>query len=163
VPAHVTTQSFRRILELLEQNHVEYVVVGGVAAVLQGAPVTTFDIAALVKVDEANIDRLERVLSALNARYRERRDLRPTKRDLAAGGHLLLLTDAGPFDVLGFIGDGRRYEDVVDQVQQLPVDGLNVRVLSIEALVAEKRALGREKDLTTLRVLEALLRRKYRG
>lgn len=156
------TQSFRRILELLEQHHVEYVVVGGVAAVLQGAPVTTFDIDALFKVDEANIERLERVLIELNARYREHRSLRPTRRDLAAGGHLLLMTDAGPFDVLGFIGDGRRYEDIGDSVQRKLIDGLNVRVLSIEALIAEKRAMGREKDLVTLRVLEAVLGRKGR-
>jgi hypothetical protein len=163
VPATVTTQSFRRILELLEQHHVEYVVVGGVAAVLQGAPVTTFDIDALIKVDETNVERLESVLSALNARYREHRNLRPTKRDLAAGGHLLLMTDAGPFDVLGCIGDGKRYEDVVDRVQRLPVEGMSIRVLSIEALVEEKRALGREKDLVTLRILEALQERKNRS
>lgn len=156
----MTTQSFRRILELLEQHQVDYVIVGGVAAVLQGAPVTTFDIDALFKVDDANIERLEKVLSALNARYREHRNLRPTKSDLAAGGHMLLMTDAGPFDVLGFIGDGRRYEDVADSVQQLPIDGLNVRVLSIEALIAEKKKLGREKDLIAVRVLEAVLRRR---
>jgi hypothetical protein len=158
----VTTQSFRRILELLEQHRVEYVVVDGVAAVLQGAPVTTFDIDALIKVDDANVERLEHVLAALNARYREHQGLRPTKRDLAAGGHLLLMTDAGPFDVLGFTGDGRRYEDVVGCVRQLSVGGLNVRVLSIEALVDERRALGRGKDLATLQVLEAILRRKGR-
>lgn len=150
------TQSFRRILELLERHHVEYVVVGGVAAVLQGAPVTTFDIDALFKVDDANIERLEKVLGELNARYREHKDLRPTRRDLAAGGHLLLMTDAGPFDVLGFIGDGRRYEDISDSIRQLPVDGMNIRVLSVDALIAEKRALGREKDLAMLRILEAV-------
>ena len=41
------SQSFRRILELLEQHGVAYVVVGGVAAVLQGAPVTTIDVGGL--------------------------------------------------------------------------------------------------------------------
>ena len=41
------SQSFRRILELLEQHDVAYVVVGGVAAVLQGAPVTTIDVGGL--------------------------------------------------------------------------------------------------------------------
>ncbi len=156
----MTTQSFRRILELLEQHHVEYVVVGGVAAVLQGAPVTTFDIDALFKVDHANVDRLAQVLTILNARYREHRDLRPTVRDLAAGGHLLLMTDSGPFDVLGFIVDGRRYEDVADSVRRMPVGDLTIQVLSIETLIAEKKALGRDKDLATVRLLEAVLSRQ---
>jgi hypothetical protein len=39
--------SFREILELLNKHEVEYIVVGGVAAVIQGAPITTFDLDAL--------------------------------------------------------------------------------------------------------------------
>ena len=54
----MATQSFQRILELLERHRVEYVVVGGVAAVLRGAPVSTFDIDALIKVAAANAARL---------------------------------------------------------------------------------------------------------
>lgn len=156
----MTTQSFRRILQLLEQHGVEYVVVGGVAAVLQGAPVTTFDIDALVKIDPANVDRLARVLAALDARYRENRSLRPTRADLAAGGHLLLITDSGPFDVLGFIGGRKRYEDVVERAMSMSVDGLSIRVLSLDALIEDKKALGRDKDLPVVRLLESVLRRR---
>jgi hypothetical protein len=156
----MTAPSFRRILELLELHGVEYVVVGGVAAVLQGAPVTTFDIDALIKVDPANIDRLVKVLAILDARYREHRDLRPTASDLAAGGHLLLTTDSGPMDVLGFIGGGRRYEDVADSAPRVSVGGLTIRVLSVEALIADKKALGRDKDLLVVRLLEAVLNRR---
>jgi hypothetical protein len=156
----MTTQSFRRILELLERHGVEYVVVGGVAAVLQGAPVTTFDIDALIKIDPENIDRLAQVLALLNARYREHRDLRPTPTDLAAGGHFLLMTDSGPFDVLGYIGSGRRYEDVVGTARRMLIGDTSIKVLSIESLIADKKALGRDKDIATIRLLEAVLSRK---
>jgi len=50
--------SFRAILELLNKHEVEFIVVGGVAAVIQGAPVTTFDLDALVRIGEDNADRL---------------------------------------------------------------------------------------------------------
>jgi hypothetical protein len=156
----VTTQSFLRILQLLERHGVEYVVVGGVAAVLQGAPVTTFDIDALFKVDAANADRLLAVLEALDARFREHRELRPTRDDLLAGGHLLLMTNSGPFDVLGFIGDGKRYEDVAGNTATMVIGDLSVRVLELETLIAEKRALGRDKDIAMVRLLEAVLRRR---
>jgi hypothetical protein len=156
----VPTQSFLRILQLLERYGVEYVVVGGVAAVLQGAPVTTFDIDALFKVDAANADRLLAVLEALDARYRERADLRPTRDDLLAGGHLLLMTNSGPFDVLGFIGNGKRYEDVAADTATMAVGDLSVRVLEIAALIEEKKALGRDKDIAMVRLLEAVLRRR---
>jgi len=156
----MATHSFRRILELFDSYGVEYVVVGGVAAVLQGAPVTTFDIATLVKVDDANAGRLIAVLDALEARYREHSALQPTLQDLKKGGHLLLMTNSGPLDVLGFIGGGKRYEDLTDSVTTLKVGDLSVPVLDIEFLIEDKRALGRDKDLAIVRVLEAVLRRR---
>jgi hypothetical protein len=158
----MTTHSFRRILELFEEHDVEYVVVGGVAAVLQGAPMTTFDLDALIKLDPQNIDRITAALAALNARYRVHRDLRPTRDDLAAGGHLLLMTDSGPFDVLGFIGGGRRYEDVAGVAMTLAVGNLTIKVLPLAVLIEEKKTLGRDKDLAVVQLLEAVLARQKR-
>ena len=156
------THSFRRILELLEEHGVEYVVVGGVAAVLQGAPVTTFDLDALIKVDPRNVDRVAGALAALDARYREHQGLRPSRDDVAAGGHLLLMTDSGPFDVLGFIGGGRRYEDVAGSAVTLAVGDLTIKVLPLAALIEEKKMLGRDKDVAVLKLLEAVLARQRR-
>jgi hypothetical protein len=159
--AAMPSQSFRRILELLEQHDVAYVVVGGVAAVLQGAPVTTFDIDTLVKVDAENADRLLAALAALQARYREHtQEIRPTRDDILAGGHLLLMTNSGPLDVLGFIGRGKRYDDVAKDVTTIDVGGLQIRVLNLRALIEDKRVLGREKDQVMLRLLETVLRRQ---
>jgi hypothetical protein len=157
----MSSHSFRRILKLLERHGVAYVVVGGVAAVLQGAPVTTFDLDALVKVDTENADRLIAALAALEARFREHdKPIQPTREDILAGGHLLLMTNSGPLDVLGFIGRAKRYEDVADAVETIDVGGLPVRVLSVEALIEDKKALGRDKDQAGLRLLEAVLRRR---
>jgi len=153
-------QSFRRIIELLERHGVEYVVVGGVAAVLHGAPVTTFDFDALFKVDPENIERLATVLSVLDARYRERPDLQPTRNDLAAGKHLLLLTDSGPFDLLGVIGSGKRYEDVAESATRVTIGDQSIRVLSVESLIEDKKSMGRNKDLVAIHMLEALVNRK---
>jgi hypothetical protein len=154
------THSFRRILEILEQHRVEYVVVGGVAAVLQGAPVTTFDLDALISVNPANVDKVAGALAALDARYREHRDLRPSRDDVAAGGHLLLMTDSGPFDVLGYIGGGRRYESVAASALTLAIGDLSVKVLALADLIVEKKMLGRDKDVAVVKLLETVLARK---
>ena len=157
----MATQSFQRILELLEAHGVEYIVVGGVAAVLRGAPVTTFDIDTLVKTDRANAERLLAALQALEARYREHSEgLEPSIQDILAGGHLLLMTDSGPLDVLGHIMGGKRYEDMTEQASMLSVGGLAVRVLGLKALLDEKRALGRPKDRAVAEMLSELLERE---
>ncbi|HEY5569688.1 MAG TPA: hypothetical protein VIM81_20875 [Gammaproteobacteria bacterium] len=155
------TPSFLRILEILEKHGVEFVVVGGVAAVLHGAPVTTFDIDTLVKVSDENADRLLAALTDLEARYREHaKPISPTREDLLAGGHLLLMTNSGPLDVLGFVGKGQRYEDLAHETSMIPVGGFSIGVLDLEALIEQKRALGRDKDQAALRLLEAVLRRR---
>ena len=111
----MATQSFQRILEVLEAHDVDYIVVRGVTAVLRGAPVTTFDIDTLVKTERANAERLLTALRTLDARYREHPGgHEPSIEDVLAGGHLLLMTDSGPLDVLGHIMGDKRYEDMTD-------------------------------------------------
>lgn len=86
--AFLTVLGLELILELLNKHHVEFVVVGGVSAVIHGAPATTFDLDALVRVSEENAERLLATLSDLDARYREHRTtIRPSKEDVLAAGH----------------------------------------------------------------------------
>jgi hypothetical protein len=76
---------------------------------------------------------------------------------------MLLLTSGGPLDVLGFIGGGKRFEDVADRVDRMPIGDLLVRVLTLEALLEEKRALNRDKDRPMVRLLEALVERRKKA
>ncbi len=157
------TPSFREILEVLNQHHVEYIVVGGVAAVIHGAPTTTFDLDTLVRLNQSNAERLAKALSQLEARYREHRTLiNPTIEDILAGGHLLLMTRAGPLDVLGFIGENQRYEDLLGTSSEIGMNVGSLRVLDLEALIAEKKRMGRTKDNAAVELLEEVLRQRSR-
>ncbi len=151
--------SFREILDVLNQHQVEYIVVGGVAAVIHGTPTTTFDLDTLVRVDRANAERLVTALSQLEARFREHREvIQPTVDHILAGGHLLLMTRAGPLDVLGFIGEQQRYEDLLGASSELQMRDGSTRVLGLEALITEKRRMGRTKDIAAAELLEEVLR-----
>lgn len=153
--------SFQTILATLQRFDVEFVVVGGVAAVLHGAPVTTFDLDALINVSEGNADRLLAALSELDARYRGHSPpLRPARRDVLAGGYMLLMTSAGPLDVLGFIGAQQRYEELRSSFENIELDGGTFVILGLDELIRQKRWMGREKDLPALRMLEALKRER---
>ena len=151
--------SFREILELLNKYEVEFIVVGGVAAVIQGAPVTTFDLDTLVRIREDNAERLSGALNELDARYREHQSIvKPTKEDIMAGGHLLLHTRAGPLDLLGYIGDKNRYEDMLPRSTELSMAVGTLRVLDLEELIRQKKESDRPKDRAMLELLEEALR-----
>lgn len=106
---------FKEALEVLARHRVDFVVVGGVAAVLGGAPISTFDLDIVHDRSPANVARLLSALADLDARYRDLtgRVLRPEAHALEGEGHHLLLTRCGPLDVLGKIGLGRSYQELI--------------------------------------------------
>jgi hypothetical protein len=154
------TGNFLSILETLVRNHVEFIVVGGIAAGLRGAPVSTLDLDVVHSTEAANISRILPVLEELDAWYRHfsGRRLRPDASHLTSPGHQLLITRYGPFDLLGMIGKGRTYFDLLPLTVEMEVrGGVRVRVLSLEAQIAVKEELGGEKDVAMLPLLRRTL------
>jgi len=150
-------------LRALHDAGVGFVLVGGLAAVLNGAPVNTFDVDIVHSRNAANIARILPVLEALDAIFRmqpERR-LRPNASHLASTRHLNLMTRYGPLDLLGTIGNNLAYEDLVPRSVELDVaEGLRVRLLDLETLIAVKEELGGEKDRAVLPTLRRTLEEK---
>jgi hypothetical protein len=67
-----TTSDFLEILRTLSECKVDFIVVGGVCAVLHGAPMTTFDLDVVHSRSTDNLKRLLSALHTLDAYYRDR-------------------------------------------------------------------------------------------
>ena len=150
---------------MLSEHGVDFVVVGGVAAVLGGAPVSTFDLDVVHSREKDNIARLLRALKALGAYYRMRpkRRLKPEVSDLSSGDHQLLMTRFGPLDLLGSIGRSRGYEDLLANTVKVEVGrGVRARVLNLETLFAVKEETADQKDLAALPILRRTLEESKR-
>src|SRR5271157_3642487 len=104
--------NLRSTLRLLSENHVDFILVGGLAAVLQGVPVSTFDVDIVHSREASNIQRLLAVLEMLDAIFRMQPDrrLKPNASHLSGQGHVNLVTRLGSLDVLCTIGHGLSYE-----------------------------------------------------
>jgi hypothetical protein len=154
---------FETILEVFVGREVNFIVVGGVCAVLHGAPVNTFDLDVVHSREPANLDRLLVALQDLDAYYRGQGDrrARPKVSYLASPGHQLLVTRAGPLDLLGTIGTNLGYEDLLKYTVEMPVClELKVRILSLEKLIEIKAQAGRDKDKIVLPILRRTLEEK---
>lgn len=151
---------FAAALETLSRHGVDYILVGGVAAVLGGAPISTFDTDVLVERSEANLARLLPALVEMEAVYRELADrrLEPTAERLSGLRHQLFSTRFGHLDVFGTIGKDRTYEELVPRSRPVPLRGHLVRVLDLEAVIQSKEEAGRDRDRAVLPQLRETLR-----
>lgn len=159
-PGDLTT-----LLSKLAAARVEFVLVGGLAAVAQGAPITTHDIDIVPRRTPENVATLLAFLATVNARYRGRPNheiLRPTASILSGPGHSLLMTDLGPLDVLGAIEGGRSFDDLVPHALDVAISEHHVLVLGLPMLAELKRSSTHPKDRYTLAILEETIRRAGR-
>jgi hypothetical protein len=135
------------ILQVFRDHGVDFIVVGGIAALLEGVDVTVTPNTEVVPSREpGNIARLLLALDSLDATYRSKPELKPNESHLASPGHKLLATRFGPLDVLGTIGRGRGYDDLLPHTHEVELgDRLRVRVLDLETLIAVKEEVAGEK------------------
>ena len=148
------------LLKGLNEAGVEFILVGGVAAVAQGAPVTTFDLDIVHRQTDENVEKLIKFLNSIGA-YQRRPDdkvIEPDEGDLKGKGHVLLTTRFGPLDVLAAIEKGRGFEELLTDTVEIEFEGFKVFVLSLETIVALKRESKDPKDQYRLQIMEETLR-----
>jgi hypothetical protein len=149
-----------KVLEALTRAGVEFVVVGGVSAVLQGVPVVTQDLDVCYKRTPDNVRRLAMALRGFHPKLRGLPEGVPNivdERTLQLGTNFTLDLEGEDLDLLAEMSGIGGYDDVLPTVLELEVDGRLVRVLPLERLIATKRAAGRAKDLAVIPLLQATL------
>ena len=127
---------------------------------IEGSPVSTFDLDIVHDRAAGNVSRLSRALREMQAYYRARpgSHLEPTAAALVGEGHHLFLTKFGPLDVLGVIGHGRDYTALLPQARRRKLGRFFVRVLDLETQIAVKEEVGHQKDRVVLPLLRETLR-----
>lgn len=147
-------------LRVLDQYGVRYVVIGGVAGAIHGSPSITQDLDICYDRRPDNLERLAVALQSINAWPRGAPLDVPfilDARTLKRGDFFTFSTDVGPLDLLGTpSGSSGGFDALVRNAHTFELDGLTIRVASIEDLMAMKRASGRPQDLKELEILGAL-------
>ena len=153
---------FLGLLRVLLRHEVDFLVVGGVAAQLEGAPILTLDLDVLYDKAPENLGRLLAALREINACYRDPagRHIEPDLAKLETLRLHLLRTDLGALDVLGTIGSGQTYQDLVDRTVLYELGDMRVRVLELAAVIETKEQANRDKDRAVLPILRQTLRMK---
>ncbi len=153
------------LVRALVEGGVDFVVIGGVAVVLQAMPRFTKDLDICYSTAQENLDALGSVLVALKARLRgipETVPFVPDGRTLRQTQIMCLTTPTGDIDLLVDPDGAPSYNTLRRRADVMDLGGQSVRVASIEDMLAMKRAAGRSQDLIDLESLEAARRRLRR-
>lgn len=150
---------YAKLLQLLKDADVEFIVVGGVAGIAHGVARFTKDVDVVYRRSDENYQRLVNTLANHSPYLRGAPKGLPfiwDARTIKQGLNFTLITDLGEIDLLGEIAGGD-YEKLLPHSEELTVYGLKCRCLSLQKLIDVKRAAGRPKDLEAIAELEALL------
>lgn len=155
---------FEQIIASLAAAGIRFVVIGGVAATVQGSARFTNDIDICYDPAPANRERLARLLREWHAYLREVEPGLPFVMDaqqLRATPVMTLTTERGAIDIFDRVAGIGEYVQVRAASEAAEIGETRFRVLTLEALIAAKKATGRPKDREHLVELEAL--RALRG
>jgi predicted nucleotidyltransferase len=155
----------QKLLLRLADASVEFVLVGGYAAMLHGSSMLTRDLDVCIALTPATIERLRMVLGDTHPWHRmtaPRISFLDEPRDGVALSNLYLSTDLGTLDLLGSITGVGDYARVARDAVDVELFGRRLRAISLDDLIRAKEALGRDKDLITAKELRAI-REKLRG
>ena len=154
------------MLHGLVEAGVEFIVVGGAAGVMLGAPIVTLDLDIVHRRTPENVERLLVWLLSHGAYHRfdlANRRLPPSRDLLLGQGHLNLQTDLGKLDVLCELGPDEGYDELLADTVLVENDTIRLRVLSLRRLIAVKARTGRPKDRAVLPLLMATLDEQDKG
>lgn len=153
----------KEIVARLAQAQVEFVIVGGVSAVLQGVPILTLDLVICYRRTPDNLARLAAALAPLAPRPRGFPSDLPfvlDERALQLGCNFTLSVGDEDLDLLGEMSAIGGFDQIVGQAVQVKVGKTSALALSLPQLIVTKEAAGRTKDLAVLPILKASLELK---
>ncbi len=150
------------IVRTLARHEVDYVLIGGLAAVLHGSPAMTNDADICPDPSLDNLRRLVAALRDMDARIRS--DVVPDGLTFAVDEHLLskmamvnCTTRYGDFDISSHpAAFNRGYADLAPRAVEFDVDGTRVKVAALADIIRSKETANRAKDHATLPLLYAL-------
>ena len=160
--------NLNRLLQRLATANLDFVIVGGFAAMLHDSALLTRDLDVCMVLDEANLAKLREVLADLSPVHRftpARLPFSPVPSPGTTLHNLYLETTWGAFDVITVIkgvGDLQRIKSGAVEIELM---GVKCRLIGLDDLITVKEAVGRPKDLmaaTELRAIRTLRDEKSR-
>jgi hypothetical protein len=155
-------QNLADLTRRLIEAQVEFVVVGGFAALAHGVMRSTRDVDICCRFSGANLMRIQKAFADLHPVHFPRTELplQLTPELCARLTNLYLKTDLGRVDCLGEILGVGGFDEVVKRSIEVELPIGKCRILDLDALIRAKEAMNRDHDRITVRELKEIKKRR---
>ena len=150
-------EDFRDLLIELHDAGAEFVVLGGHAVAYHGHPRATKDLDVLVRASVPNAARVYKALASFGAPLSL---FEVGEADFATyDGVLQIGLPPRRIDILNR-AEGITFDEAIDAHEAFEVEGRQIPVIGLPALLKNKRAAAREQDLADVAALETIRGRR---
>jgi hypothetical protein len=149
-----------QIIPPLVRAKVDFILIGGMAAILHGSARVTFDVGLVYSRTHENIERLAAALAPHGPDLRDAPRGLPFTWDaktIRSGLNFTLTTSLGDVDLFGEVASGRTHEDLLPDSFDVEAFGVQFKCVNLPTLIRIKESAGRAKDreaIAELRVLQ---------
>lgn len=154
------------LLLRLHAHGCRFVLVGGFGSVTWGSSITTRDVDVACDMSPANLLRVWQALADLDPVHRMTPNrIAFTEAEAGKEGwkNMYLSTRKGQIDLLGEVLGIGPFEECLAKSVAINLAGADIRILSLDAMIQAKRAMGRPKDLQTVLELEVIRAKRDGG
>ena len=147
------------LLQRLSNHSVEFVIVGGYAAIVHGVTLVTLDVDICCRFSTENLLKLQTAVADLHPVHRltpQRLPFELNRQNCEGLKNLYLSTDLGVVDCLGGILGVGDFDAVFLTSELVDFDFGPCRVLSLDGLIQAKEAMGRPRDVEAVNQLKAI-------
>src|SRR5882757_2647374 len=149
-----------QIIPPLVRAKVDFILIGGMAAILHGSARVTFDVDLVYSRSDENIQRLSNALASHDPYLRDTPPGFPfvwDARTIRSGLNFTLTTSLGDIDLFGEVTGGDTYQDLLPHSFEVDACGVRFKCVDLPTLIHIKEAAGRPKDYEAVAELRVLL------
>lgn len=141
-------EDFRDLLRLLNSKNVRYLLIGGYAVVVHGHPRLTHDLDIVIAADTENVSKC---IEALREFGFGGPNLKP---QVFAEPKSVVRMGVAPvkIEILNYL-EGVDFDAAYRRRERRPAEDIEFDVISLEDLISNKRAVGRDQDILDVKKL----------
>lgn len=153
-------QDLKKLLETLLENKIDFVLIGGFAAVVHGSTLVTQDLDICMAMSDTNLENLRKILKDYDPWHRMNRKARLSflehPKTTEGLNNIYLQTDLGILDILSETPPAGDFEAIKKNSIEIPLYGHKCKIISIDDLIKVKEKMNRPKDVQAVMELRKI-------